>query len=252
MVKISAIVTVYNGQDYLEECLASIFVQTMKDMEIIVSNDGSTDGTRQILERYRDKIVILDQPHQGVSRALNNGIAHASGDYVAYLAHDDWWEPKKLSTEFEFMEKYGVGVVYSDFYRVYPDGSKVLTPTPEFDKEALRKQCFINISSSMIDRRFLNQLRIRDGHFFDENLVSAMDWDLWIRLSELCAFHRIPIPLAYYRLHAQQWSQSRPGVYRWSHLRARCRVCRRYNGFDPRRCARRCLGLVFSQILHVK
>ena len=99
----SIILPVYNVEKYISKCLDSVINQTYSNLEIICVNDGSTDNSRQIIEGYAlkdNRIIIIDQPNQGQGVARNNGINHASGDYVSFIDPDDWVEPnifKKLS-----------------------------------------------------------------------------------------------------------------------------------------------------------
>lgn len=98
---ISVIIPVYNGEKYIEKAVNSVLAQTVADWELVIVNDGSTDGTRAILERCcaRDaRIHVHHQPNGGVSAARNAGIARASGAYLAFLDADDEWYPDCLET----------------------------------------------------------------------------------------------------------------------------------------------------------
>ena len=93
MPKVSVIIPVYNVEKYLRECLDSVVNQTIKDIEIICVNDGSTDGSLDILNEYcsnDDRFVIINQENQGLSVARNNGLNSASGDYIAFIDSDDY------------------------------------------------------------------------------------------------------------------------------------------------------------------
>lgn len=94
--KISVVVPVYNVNGYLEKCLDSIIGQTYTDLEIICVDDGSTDGSGEILDRYAKKdarIVVIHQPNSGVSTARNVALDHCTGDFVGFVDGDDWLEP---------------------------------------------------------------------------------------------------------------------------------------------------------------
>lgn len=93
MKKISVIIPVYNVEKYLKECLDSVVNQTLKDLEIICIDDGSTDGSSDILKEYSikdERFVVINQENQGLSVARNNGLNIATGDYVAFLDSDDY------------------------------------------------------------------------------------------------------------------------------------------------------------------
>lgn len=109
MAKISVIIPVYNVEQYLSECMDSVVNQTLKDIEIICVNDGSTDGSRKILQEYADRderIKIIDQENGGLSCARNRGIRFASGEFIGFVDSDDW-------IDLDFYEKlYNVAVKY--------------------------------------------------------------------------------------------------------------------------------------------
>ncbi len=93
---VSVIVPVHNAEDYLELCLDSVLMHADVALEIICVNDGSTDSSLSILERYAatfDCITVIDQPNAGLSGARNSGLAAATGRYVCFLDSDDWWQP---------------------------------------------------------------------------------------------------------------------------------------------------------------
>lgn len=91
--KISVIIPVFNGEKYLRKCLDSVILQTYKNLEIIIVNDGSTDGTAQILSEYKakdDRIRVFEQEHSGTANARNYGMTAASGEYISFVDADDW------------------------------------------------------------------------------------------------------------------------------------------------------------------
>ena len=95
--KISVIIPVYNTEQYLKRCLDSIKENTYQYLEIICINDGSTDNSLEILEQYQkddSRFIIIDQKNSGVSKARNNGLEKATGDYIAFIDSDDWINPK--------------------------------------------------------------------------------------------------------------------------------------------------------------
>jgi glycosyltransferase involved in cell wall biosynthesis len=96
---ISCIVPVFNGERYLEEALDSILAQTYRPLEVIVVDDGSTDGTAGVAARYGERIAYLFQPNAGPAAARNRGLAAARGEFVAFLDADDLWHPEKLARQ---------------------------------------------------------------------------------------------------------------------------------------------------------
>lgn len=96
-IPVSVIIPIYNGERHLEECLDSCLEQTLRSIEIICINDGSTDNTEKILNKYverHENIVILNQKNQGSGAARNLGIKHANGEFAAFMDSDDFYPDK--------------------------------------------------------------------------------------------------------------------------------------------------------------
>lgn len=99
---LSIIIPVYNVEPYLRECLDSVFVQDLADCEVIAVNDGSTDGSRTILEEYKERypevLTLVDKANGGLSSARNAGVECAKGDYMYFVDSDDWLKPHAVET----------------------------------------------------------------------------------------------------------------------------------------------------------
>ena len=131
-VKVSIIVPVYNVEKYLRKCLDSLVNQTLKDIEIICINDGSTDDSLNILQEYareHHNVVVIDQENQGVSIARNNGINKAQGDYIGFVDPDDWVEPDMFKILYEKAVKTGVDIVECDYRMVFENSTKIKNRT---------------------------------------------------------------------------------------------------------------------------
>lgn len=118
--KISIIVPIYNAQDYLEECLSSIRTQTLKDIEVICVNDGSTDGSAEIIERFvktDSRFKAIHKENTGYGHTMNTGLACAAGEYIGIVESDDWIPGEMMQTLYEAAEIYQVDFVKADFYR---------------------------------------------------------------------------------------------------------------------------------------
>lgn len=100
-VKVSVVIPVYNAEAYLAQCLDSVVSQTLKEIEIILVNDGSTDGSLQLMKKYQKKdsrVCVIDQENQGPAMARNVGLKAAKGEYLAFLDADDFFSPEMLET----------------------------------------------------------------------------------------------------------------------------------------------------------
>lgn len=181
--KISVILPVYNGEEYLEESIQSILNQTFRDFEFIIINDGSKDGTESIIKKYQkiDKRMILinNKKNIGSSESMNLGLKNARGKYIACFCADDISHPKRLEKEFNYLEKnthiflVGTSGIYIDEkgreirrFRKY-DNYKLL-------EWRLRKSCSIIFPSIMF--------RKEDTAYFDKEFVPADDYKMYFDL----------------------------------------------------------------------
>lgn len=117
--KVSVIIPVYNAEKFLEKCLNSVINQTLDDIEIIAVDDGSSDGSLEILNRYKEKdgrIIILTQQNKFAGAARNNGMKHACGKYFVFWDSDDFFEPKALEILYNCCEKTGADICLCSAY----------------------------------------------------------------------------------------------------------------------------------------
>ena len=120
---ISVVITTYNGQDRLGETIDAILSQTLTAKEVIVVNDGSTDGTREMLRRFGDALIVIDQPNAGVQAARNAGFARATAPYVAISDHDDLWDPRYLERQAALLAaEPGIEFCFGNFRYLREDG----------------------------------------------------------------------------------------------------------------------------------
>lgn len=120
MAKVSIIVPTYNVEQYLEECMESIVGQTLKDLEIICVNDGSTDNSLNILKRYAstdDRIIIIDKKNEGYGCAMNDGLDRASGEYIGIVEPDDYVDLHMYEDLYHIAVEKNLDIVKADFYR---------------------------------------------------------------------------------------------------------------------------------------
>jgi len=105
-IRVSIIVPVFNGEETLARAIDSALAQTFVGKEIIVVDDGSTDSSLALLQRYGSKIRLVQQKNAGAARARNLGIDLALGEYLAFLDQDDFWAPQKLAHQVEFLDEH--------------------------------------------------------------------------------------------------------------------------------------------------
>lgn len=126
---VSVIIPIYNNEKYLRECLDSVINQTLREIEIICVNDGSTDGSPDILEQYalRDKrIRVIHKNNTGYGHSMNVGMDNARGEYIAFVESDDYIEPGMLKTLYQIAEREKADIVKANFASIYGDGDNKL------------------------------------------------------------------------------------------------------------------------------
>lgn len=190
-VRITAVIPTFNYGRYLARAIDSARAQTHAPAEIIIIDDGSTDDTDQVLQRYEGKVRVLRTSRVGVSKARNTGWRAATSELVALLDADDCWLPTKLERQLEVLAEYPDTIAVGCGNRIRDaDGRELLTrfyPNPSADRgERLRqiatRRAWVGSSNSgvLVRRAVLEQV---GG--FDESLAAAEDWDLWLRLAAL-------------------------------------------------------------------
>ena len=207
---VSVIIPVYNGADEVRRAIDSALAQTKVHVEVIVLNDGSKDETASVLQEYGGRIRGVNQHNSGLSKTRNNGIALATGDWVAFLDHDDYWLPEKLSLQLQAAERTGFDIVYTNAGN-FGDIGRVseLRSEPQAMKEGdllepLLQDNFIVVSSVMIRRAV-----ILDIGCFDTSLPSVEDWDLWLKLSARgIRFAAVGQPVTMYQWRAGSMSKN--------------------------------------------
>ena len=215
---IDVIIPVFNGEKYLAETLKSVQQQTLPPVRIIVVNDGSTDGTAQIIDSFQQsdpRILPLHLPqNSGETAARNAGIAASSAPFVAFLDADDIWLPEKLEAQVEVFQQGGpeIGFVYSAIFTIDAAGDIISSSSNAISKPIKRgdifrpllKKNFISGSaSSVLVRR---DVLDRAG-FFDEHISYGGDWDLWIRLGHISHVDFTPKAVVGIRAHDQSASR---------------------------------------------
>ncbi|MGB3760849.1 MAG: glycosyltransferase family A protein [Rivularia sp. (in: cyanobacteria)] len=205
--KVSVIVPAYNVSGYIQDALSSLEQQTFADFEALVIDDGSTDDTAAVVQKFcqRDnRFQLLKKQNGGLSSARNYGIRHARGEYIALLDGDDIYHRDKIATHVaRLYNQPDVGVVYSASRTIRDDGKPTfisLSGKPVHSNPMLALLCknFVGHGSNAVFRRCL----ISEVGEFDENLRSWEDVDLWLRIAatQKWGFYREKRVLCYYRV----------------------------------------------------
>lgn len=153
----SIILPVYNSECYLNQTITSIMQQSIKDFELIIINDGSTDGTSKIIEKWKKRdrrIIVLDNiTNKGVASSRNEGFYIAKGDFIALIDSDDLWVYNKLEKQLKFMYETGCDVSFTSYSLINENGAFLMNkkiPIQKISFKALLKENFVCCSSVVL------------------------------------------------------------------------------------------------------
>lgn len=214
--KVSVIIPVFNTEPYLHECLDSVVGQTMREIEIICVDDGSTDGSLAILREYEkkdDRVLVLTQPNINAGAARNNGLTHATGEYLSFLDADDVFAPDMLEKAYARAKEHGAEIcVFSCSY--FNDEGEHSEGNPSFYKENLpdslpfagtdvKNNLFRTFIGWTWDKLFLREYVVREQMKFQEQRSTN---DLLFTFFALAKARRITVTdavLAHHRTHVK-------------------------------------------------
>jgi len=192
MIETSIIIPTYNRLSFLKEAVESVLNQTNKDFELILVDDGSTDGTKEFAAGLSKRLRYVYQENAGPSAARNLGISEAQGEYITFLDSDDLWLENKLQVEIDFLKANREAMVcYTD--EIWIRKGVRVNPKNKHRKysgwifEQCLPLCIVSPSSVLMKREFFESVG-----YFDETLPACEDYDLWLRASLKLPFHFIP------------------------------------------------------------
>jgi len=223
---ISTIIPTYNRENLIASCIESLLNQTYKRNEIIVVDDGSTDNTLKVLERYQDNIKIILKENGGSSTARNAGLKYASGDYVAYIDSDDQWHPEKLSifvANIELCKHPDNLLMFSDFSR-YDMDKKEYLPLSQTEIYPLIFDYFEKVDDYLYICEGIDLLEcllrpypfypsacllsrsIHDKYLWNDDLLFCQDFEIALKICNQTPFYYIDKPLSTIGIHSSNKS----------------------------------------------
>jgi len=216
MPRVNVIIPVYNGEEYIEEALNSVFAQTYCDFEVIVINDGSTDGTEERLKKYFGRINYLKQSNRGLAATRGRAVALARGPFVTFLDADDIWLPRKLERQVEIARDHPeCGIIttdvlsFSDSGVVVPSLKEWYRPVSGDVLENLLFGNWIPPSAAMVRRKCFEHVKTFDvpppGY--------GEDWLMWMQVAAHYPVYYIDEMLVRRRLHANSMSSEGDDIW---------------------------------------
>jgi glycosyltransferase involved in cell wall biosynthesis len=207
---VSVIMPTYNQSAYLREAVDSLLAQTLRDWELLVVDDGSTDDTPAVLRAFADetRIRAFRQANSGQAVARNLALRHARGRYVAFLDSDNRWLPDKLRCQVDYLEAHPeVDVLYGGI-RLIDDAGAVLgvqeryRPTGTIWRDLLVDN-YVTFNTTILSRRLLQEYGGQDP-----DVRYGPDFDLWLRMSPRCRFEYLPQVMCEYRVEGRRISDN--------------------------------------------
>lgn len=204
---VSVIIPAFNCKDCIDRAIGSVLAQNYRPIEVIVVDDGSTDGTGEKVKTYGPSVRLVPQDNTGPAAARNRGIGESNGEFIAFLDADDEWLPRRLERCMEpMLRDENVGMTYCWTFRQFPDGRRIIRNLRAEQQwsfpRILWRSALQHTSATICRRSVLGRVGC-----FDATLKTREDRDLWIRMSEESEVAAIEEPLSIQ--HVREGSASR-------------------------------------------
>ena len=212
MSHVSVIIPAYNSGPYLDEAVRSVIAQTFTEWECVVVDDGSTEDLSRV-EKMDSRVRLIRQENRGISMARNRGIAESTGEFIAFLDHDDMFLPTKLQKQVEAAASDSrIGLIHSDFDVINANGDR--RPGPKPVNPATDFLSMLGRGAPLPTCTMVSREAIRAVGIFDPFLTPSEDHDLFIRIARYFRVVHIPSPQALYRAHGSNTSKNYMVCYR--------------------------------------
>ncbi len=182
---VSVIIPFFQQKEWLEEAIESVLQQTYKNIELIIINDGSNEDLKEIIEKYKEKILYISlEENKGPAYARNVGIKNAKGKYIAFLDADDLWLPRKLECQIAFMEETNVKWSHTGYFNWYYKNKKLVKKNNSRDYGNVYLSSFISLKAptpSIVIKR--ECFEINKDFIFPEDMKHSQDSCLWSKIA---------------------------------------------------------------------
>ena len=202
---VSVAMTVHNSERYLAQAVESILQQTYRDYEFVIIDDGSTDGSRALLERFAEldgRIRLVSRPNAGISRSRNEALARSRGAFMAIMDSDDVAHPNRLEAQLRHLRDHEDVLCVGSWYNVIDGAGRLLTQLrPPTDNTAIQALLLKGHTAISQPAAMLRREAVERVGGFDESLELSEDLDLYLKLGEIGELANLPQTLLSYRLH---------------------------------------------------
>jgi glycosyltransferase involved in cell wall biosynthesis len=219
---VSVVMSVFNGEKFLREAIDSILGQTFRDFEFLIVNDGSRDGTQEILESYADpRIGLIRQENTGLARSLNRAIRAARGNYIARQDADDRSFPNRLEMEYEFLRANpDIAMIGTHASFIDKDGREFSVWRPPVIHEEIRRHLLQEGNSFCHGSVMARKTCLEEVGLYREAFEYTQDYDLWLRVSERYRVANLPEILYQFRRSSRTISRRKLSLQLEYHLLA--------------------------------
>jgi len=208
---VSVIIPLYNAEAFLAEALASVLGQTLPPHQVIVVDDGSTDGSADVARRFGKQIALVQQPNAGAANARNRGVALATGDFLAFLDHDDYWAPEKLALQVAaFQQSPDREAIFGQMAQ----HQSITTTSPTTHWVAHQAHDGWHLDTVLIRRQAFERI----GPFDSAWMIDSVEW-LWRARRLGLVVQVLPAVLAWRRIHGDNYSIREQGRAQTEYLR---------------------------------
>ena len=207
---ISVVMPVFNNEKYLKESIESVLNQTYHNYEFIIVNDGSTDSSEKIIKNYQkqdDRIILLTQDNQGITKSLNRGIKNSKGKYIARMDADDICDSKRFEFQIQFLEKHPNTDIVGSMVSKISEKGEVIRILDDLPSEDYQIKWHLLFGTPLIHPALMIRkcVFINNG-FYNDRLNFAQDIEFWRRTSSHVKFFNLPKILLNLRIHNQSTS----------------------------------------------
>ncbi|TBW27749.1 glycosyltransferase family 2 protein [Gramella sp. KN1008] len=214
---VSVIMPAYNSEAFISEAILSVLQQTYPNWELLIIDDGSSDSSFQIIEKYSKteaRIRILKNPtNQGTHISRNKGIKAATGDFIAFVDADDRWKPEKLQKQLQILSKEGIPACFSSYELISEDGkplNKKIEALPVLTYDKLLKANYVGNLTGIYSVKAL-------GKIYCPAIRKRQDWALWLKVIEKGGpMQSIRESLAVYRVRKNSISNNKLEMLRYN------------------------------------